>query len=46
MKKKIYIVGKVSGEPLAECTMKFATAQKEIESQGLIAINPLAVVGD
>lgn len=44
--KKIYIAGKVSGEPIAECTMKFGMAQKEIESQGYIAVNPLEVVGD
>lgn len=44
--KKIYIAGKVSGEPLAECTMKFGLAQKTIENLGFIAINPLEVVGD
>ena len=44
--KKIYIAGKVSGEPLAGCTMKFGTAQKEVESQGFEAVNPLAVVGN
>lgn len=44
--KKIYIAGKVTGESLAECTMKFGQAQKEIEAMGFIAVNPLAVVGD
>ena len=44
--KKIYIAGKVTGEPIAECTMKFGQAQKEIESWGFEGINPLAVVGD
>lgn len=44
--KKIYIAGKVSGEQLAECTMKFGTAQKKLEQNGFIAVNPLAVVGD
>lgn len=44
--KKIYIAGKVTGEPIAECTMKFGQAQKEIESWGFEVINPLAVVGD
>ena len=44
--KKIYIAGKVTGEPLAECTMKFGLAQKTIENLGFIAINPLEVVGD
>ena len=47
MKKiKVYIAGKVTGEPVAECTMKFGTAQKEIEALGLEAVNPLEVVGD
>jgi len=44
--KKIYIAGKVSGEPIAECTMKFGIVQKQVEALGFIAINPLAVVGD
>lgn len=43
---KIYIAGKVTGESIAECTMKFGTAQKEIEALGYTAINPLAVVND
>lgn len=46
MSKTIYIAGKVSGEPIAECTLKFGAAQKEIEAQGYRAINPLAVVND
>lgn len=44
--KKIYIAGKVTGEPLIACTMKFGAAQKELEALGFEAINPLAVVGD
>lgn len=44
--KKIYIAGKVTGEPLAECTMKFGQAQKELEALGFEVVNPLAVVGD
>lgn len=46
MKKKIYIAGKVTGEPIAECTMKFGTAQKAIEALGYEVVNPLEVVGD
>ena len=46
MKKKIYIAGKVTGEPIAECTMKFGQAQVNIEKLGYEAVNPLAVVGD
>lgn len=45
-KKKIYIAGKVTGEPLAECTMKFGEAQKHIEALGFMAVNPLEVVND
>lgn len=44
--KKIYIAGKVTGEPIAECTMKFGQAQKELETWGFEGVNPLAVVGD
>ena len=45
MKKKIYIAGKVTGEPIAECTMKFGTAQKKWEAKGYEVVNPLEVVG-
>lgn len=45
-KKKIYIAGKVTGEPIAECTKKFRLAQKEIESMGFDGINPFEVVMD
>lgn len=43
-KKKVYIAGKVSGLPIAETTMKFGKAQKELEAQGYEVVNPLAVV--
>ena len=46
MKNKIYIAGKVTGEDLAKCTMKFGIAQMELEKAGFEAINPLEVVGD
>lgn len=46
MKKKIYIAGKVSGESLAECTMKFGRVQKMIEALGYEAVNPLELVTD
>lgn len=45
MKLKIYIAGKVSGEDQKECFAKFAKVQKEIESQGFEALNPLELVG-
>jgi hypothetical protein len=44
--KKIYIAGKVTGLPIAECTMKFGTAQVAIEKLGHQAVNPLVVVND
>lgn len=46
MKKTIYIAGKISGEPIAQCTIKFGTIQKEIERAGHKAVNPLEVVID
>lgn len=46
MKKKIYIAGKVTGEKIAECTMKFGNAQKQIEALGFEVVNPLALVND
>lgn len=46
MKKKIYIAGKVTGEPKHTTALKFATAKKEIEALGFEAINPIEVVGD
>lgn len=45
MKKKIYIAGKVTGVPMAECTMKFGAVQKQLEAMGFEVINPLEVVG-
>lgn len=46
MKKRIYIAGKISGENRLECIAKFDAAQKEIEAQGYIAMNPIELVGD
>jgi len=45
MKKKIYIAGKVTGEPKLSCALKFDVAAKEIEALGFEAVNPLEVVG-
>lgn len=45
MKKKIYIAGKVSGESMAECTMKFSAVQKQLEAMGFEVVNPLETVG-
>lgn len=44
--KKIYIAGKVTGEPVEICVRKFAEAQKVIQNLGFEAINPLEVVGN
>ena len=44
--KTIYIAGKVTGEAVAQCTLKFGTAQKQLEDLGYKAVNPLAVVND
>lgn len=46
--KRIYIAGKVTGLPIAECTMKFATAQVALQKKypNAEVINPLAVVND
>lgn len=46
MKKKIYIAGKVTGTPIGDCTMKFGSAQKQLEALGFEAVNPLVVVND
>lgn len=43
-KPKIYIAGKVSGEKLHACTMKFGAAQVELEKLGFETINPLEIV--
>lgn len=45
-KPKIYIAGKVTGEPKHTCALKFAMAAKEVEALGFEAINPIAVVKD
>lgn len=45
-KTKIYIAGKVTGEPKHSCALKFATAKKELEKRGFEVINPIEVVGD
>jgi hypothetical protein len=45
-KKTIYLAGKVTGEPIHQCTMKFGAAQKELEQLGFEVINPLQVVND
>ena len=43
---KVYIVGKVTGTSLVDCTHKFGTAHIAIQKLGHTAINPLAVVNN
>jgi hypothetical protein len=45
-KKKIYIAGKVTGEPPHKTALKFALAKRQIEKLGHEAVNPIEVVGD
>lgn len=42
--KKIYIAGKVSGEPIRDVAIKFAKAYSEIDKLGFIPINPVELV--
>lgn len=46
MKKKIYIAGKVTGEPFHKTVLKFANAKRKIEALGFEAVNPIDVVND
>ena len=46
MKKKVYIAGKVTGEPKHACALKFAMAEKALVKKGFEVVNPLNVVGD
>lgn len=43
---RVYIAGKVTGERIDHCTMKFGAAQKRLEALGYEVINPLTVVND
>lgn len=42
--KKVYIVGKVTGEPLQECRKKFAQIELRLKEMGMIPINPMNFV--
>lgn len=46
MKKKIYIAGKVTGEEIIECSLKFRNAQVITQLLGWCPINPIEVVND
>lgn len=42
--KIIYLAGKISGESLATCTMKFGAAQHHWQAKGYEVLNPLQIV--
>lgn len=42
---KVYIAGKVTGEPRLECAAKFQKAQDLLKNLGFEPVNPLQVVG-
>ena len=46
IKTKIYIAGKVTGEPLEECRKKFADVQEILEAKGYQVVNPMNLVSD
>jgi hypothetical protein len=45
-KTKIYIAGKVTGVPLAECRKKFDDMHTTLEARGFEVINPMVVVAN
>ncbi len=45
-KPKIYIAGKISGEPINKTTMKFGAAHVKFRDMGYIVLNPLEIVND
>ncbi|MFW2137128.1 DUF4406 domain-containing protein [Chryseobacterium sp. TY4] len=45
-KPKIYIAGKISGEPIHSVTLKFGRAQSKFEAKDYEVLNPLAIVND
>lgn len=46
MKKRIYIIGKVTGLPQKEVTNKFSISAQILRGMGFIPINPIEVVND
>ncbi|HPI31109.1 MAG: hypothetical protein BWY70_01813 [Bacteroidetes bacterium ADurb.Bin408] len=41
---RVYIAGKVTGEPPLECNQKFGKAELLLTSMGMQAINPLSFI--
>ena len=46
MKQKIYIAGKVTGEPINEAALKFALAKNKVDALGFEPVNPIEVVNN
>ncbi|WP_395049426.1 DUF4406 domain-containing protein [Flavobacterium sp.] len=48
MKKKIYIAGKVTGEPTESCRAKFAATQQHLEAfpYDFKVVNPMVLITD
>lgn len=44
--KKVYIAGKVTGLPHAECVAKFEAAAQQVKALGFTAVNPMEVVNN
>lgn len=44
--QRVYIAGKITGEPIHTATMKFGEAQMKLQEKGYNVVNPLAVVND
>lgn len=40
---KIYIAGKITGEPINECKTKFAAAEQELVEAGANPVNPFSL---
>ena len=45
MKKKVFISGKISGEPILDCFNKFEKAEKELLGKDFEVVNPLKIKG-
>lgn len=41
---RVYIAGKVTGEPLDECRAKFKEAELKLKSAGFQVVNPMNIV--
>ncbi|MBI9055492.1 MAG: DUF4406 domain-containing protein [Bacteroidales bacterium] len=44
VRKPVYIIGKVTGEPYRKCLDKFEQREKQLNEAGFMAINPMKLV--